>query len=52
MSETRSTFSKPLTRWLIAGAAVLAIGIGVGIAEWGPRYGGAGGWRGQGPDGM
>ncbi|MCA3644203.1 MAG: Spy/CpxP family protein refolding chaperone [Methylobacterium sp.] len=52
MSETRSTFSKPLTRWLIAGAAVLTIGIGVGIAEWGPRYGGPGGWRSHGPESM
>jgi hypothetical protein len=52
MSETRSFFSKPLTKWLIAGVAVATIGVGVGIAEWGPRYGGPGGWRGQGPDGM
>ncbi len=52
MSETRSFFSKPLTKWLIAGAAVATIGVGVGIAEWGPRYGGPGGWRGQGPEGM
>lgn len=35
MSETRSFFSKPLSKWLLAGGAVLAIGVGVSMAEWG-----------------
>lgn len=51
MSETRSTFSKPLTKWLIAGAAIVTVGVGASIAQWGPM-GGPGGWRGQGPDRM
>lgn len=40
MSETRSFFSKPAAKWLLAGGAVLAIGVGVSMAEWGqgPRW--------------
>ncbi len=40
MSETRSFFSKPIAKWLLAGGAVLAIGVGVSMAEWGqgPRW--------------
>ncbi|PPD16857.1 MAG: hypothetical protein CTY25_00650 [Methylobacterium sp.] len=47
MSETRSFFSKPVTRWAMAGAAVLVIGVGASIAQWGPPSG-SGGWRGHG----
>lgn len=44
MSETRSFFSRPLAKWLLAGGAVLAIGVGVSMAEWGhgPRWGSGG----------
>ncbi|MBN8534792.1 MAG: Spy/CpxP family protein refolding chaperone [Rhizobiales bacterium] len=40
MSESRSFFSKPVSKWLLAGGAVLAIGVGVSFAEWGqgPRW--------------
>jgi hypothetical protein len=48
MSETRSFLSRPITKWLIAAAAVGTIGVGVSIAQWGPR-GGPEGWRAGGP---
>lgn len=40
MSETRSFFSRPAAKWLLAGAAVLTIGVGASLAEWGsgPRW--------------
>jgi hypothetical protein len=54
MSENRSFFSKPATKWLLAGAAILTVGVGVSMAEWGqgPRWRSGGHMMmGQGPTG-
>jgi hypothetical protein len=52
MSEKRGFFGTQTSKWLLAGAAILVIGVGVGVADWarGGRDQGFGpGWRG-GPD--
>jgi hypothetical protein len=54
MSEQNSFFARPLAKWMLAGAAIVTIGVGVSLAEWGhgPRWrmgGGPGMMMGGGP---
>lgn len=49
MSEKKAFFGSATSKWLIAGAAILTIGVGVSAADWmrgGPGYGP--GWQGRG----
>lgn len=55
MSEKKPFFGSATSKWILAGAAVLTIGVGVGVADWarqgdgfGPRWQG----RHMGPRGM
>lgn len=50
MTQKKPFFGSALSKWLIAGAAILTIGVGVGVADWARR---GDGWhgRGMGPGG-
>ncbi len=49
MSEKKPFFGSATSKWMLAGAAILTIGVGVGIADW-ARDGGYGSrWHGRGP---
>ncbi len=51
MSEKKPFFGSATSKWLLAGAAILTIGVGVGIADW-ARDGGPGSrWHGRGMGG-
>lgn len=47
MSEKKPFFGSATSKWILAGAAILTIGVGVGIADW-ARDGGYGRWHGRG----
>lgn len=49
MSEKKPFFGSATSKWLIAGAAILTIGVGISVADWarGPGWG----WHGPGGDG-
>ena len=51
MSETKPKTSTGWGKWILAGGAVLALGVGVGVADWSRGGGGPGGWQqhGMGP---
>lgn len=49
MSEKKPFFGSATSKWILAGAAILTIGVGVGIADW-ARDGGAR-WHGRGMGG-
>lgn len=50
MSEKKPFFGSATSKWLLAGAAILTIGVGIGVADW-ARHGGDGygpRWQGRG----
>ena len=51
MSEKKPFFGSATSKWVLAGAAILTIGVGVGVADWardgGSRWHGRGGMSGQ-----
>ena len=50
MSEKKPFFGSATSKWLLAGATILTIGVGIGVADW-ARYGGDGygpRWHGRG----
>lgn len=55
MSDPNQTMKKPMSKWILAGAAVLTIGAGVAVADWARGGYGAGqggyGWHGRGMHG-
>lgn len=48
MTEKKPFFGSQTSKWLLAGAAILTIGVGVGVADWarGRDHGYGPGWRG------
>lgn len=49
MSEKKPFFGSATSKWILAGAAILTVGVGVGIADWARDGGGHGGrWHGRG----
>jgi hypothetical protein len=49
MSEKTGFFGSQMSKWLLAGAAILTIGVGIGVADWargGRDHGYGPGWRG------
>lgn len=46
MSENNRFFGSAASKWLLAGAVVLTVGVGVGVADW--ARGGSYGWHGRG----
>jgi hypothetical protein len=48
MSEKKPFFGSAASKWLIAGAAILTIGVGAGVADWARRGDGGYGWHGRG----
>jgi len=48
MSEKKPFFGSAASKWLIAGAAILTIGVGAGMADWARRGGDGYGWHGRG----
>ena len=49
MSEKKPFFGSATSKWILAGAAILTIGVGVGIADWARDGGGHGPrWHGRG----
>lgn len=52
MSEKKPFFGSATSKWLLAGAAILTIGVGVGIADWARGDGGRWHGRNMGQGGM
>lgn len=52
MNDKKSFFGSTTSKWLLAGAAILTIGVGVSIADWGRGPGHGSHWRGAGPQRM
>lgn len=48
MDEKKPFFGSALSKWMLAGAAIVTIGVGVGIADWARGGYGHGGWHGRG----
>lgn len=49
MSEKKPFFGSATSKWILAGAAILTIGVGVGVADWARDGGGYGPrWHGRG----
>lgn len=46
MSEKKPFFGSATSKWILAGAAILTVGVGVGIADWARDGGGR--WQGRG----